>query len=105
MARINFVIEDEVYDPDWHEARSAKFEHIDPQPRYSTSTDLGLCSASSRYDITQLADFVQIGPDEPTAGDELLEDTEDLMLLQKMRTQKLHFRPFEEFIKEHDPKI
>ncbi len=105
MAHIKIMTDDEVYDPIYCQVGSATFEHIDPQPSNNALTDIDLCSASSKYDIDRLAEFVSIGTGQSTAATELLEDIEDLALLKKMNAGHLQFRPFEEFMAEHDPSI
>jgi hypothetical protein len=104
MARVNLDT-DMLYHPEWNQAKSAKFDHIDPYPSYDTPTDMSLCSAASKYDPSWLTDFTDMGSGNLKAESELLEDLEDLRTLEEMRKGPLKFRKFEEFLEEYESSV
>ena len=104
MARIEIRTFDELYQPRWNQASSARIEGVIPYPDLSVITDLNLSSASSKYDPTGLDNYTEISPrelEEQLDWLEYLDDLEDLKMLEDMRKRPLKFRKFEDFMKEH----
>ena len=105
MARVDIKTVDDLYNPVWNQAKSAKFDHIDPSSSYDTPTDMSICSAESRYNPGWLTDLIDTGGVYRKEALERLEDLEDLRILQEMRKTPLKFSKFEDFMKEYKPGV